>query len=227
MCKNIISILISLIICTYSYASGPYIGADIGIKTLKFESGYGDNLFAESLPFGNLFVGFKFNDYFGIEGGYESTTNEKRENSLYYGEKALGITLDKPRFYQVKYSTTHKIFGWHTGVIFDYTLDNENTLFFCSYIGIKNTKINLIRNRLELNLKTSINTDYLNKCNKKNILLLSCGLKYLLNKHFMIRWSINFENTNKINPYGFNANNKYIEAKPKNTFSNQIGIIIN
>jgi len=146
MPQNIISILISLLIFTNSYALGPYIGADIGIKTMKFEPGYGDNLFTESLPFGNLFVGFKFNNYFGIEGGYESTTTEKRENNLYYGAKVLGITLDNPNFYQVKYSSSSKISGWHTGVIFDYALDYEKTLFFSSYIGIKNTKINLIRN---------------------------------------------------------------------------------
>lgn len=228
MFRNIITILF-LLIYNYSYASGPYIGADVGIKTLQFEEGYGDNLFAASLPFGNIFVGFKFNEYFGIEGGYESTTTEKRENSLYYGDKALGITLNSqsPRFYQVKYSTTNKMFGWHAGVIFDYSLNHENSVLLCSYIGIKNTKIDLIRNRLELQFQTSLNTDSLNKHNKKNIFLLSFGLKYLLNKHFTIKWSITFENTSNINPYGFNANNQRIEARLKNTFSNQIGIIIN
>src|SRR5438034_1123576 len=60
----------------------PYIGADAGLRLLKYERGFGDNLFRKRLPQGALFGGFKFHEYFGLEGGYKVTTMKSKFATL-------------------------------------------------------------------------------------------------------------------------------------------------
>ena len=74
-------------------ANNFYYGLDLGVQHIGFKPGYGDNLFPTDLPMSNLFVGFKFNDYFGIEGGYQSTVEQERITTLFAGNKVLGKVI--------------------------------------------------------------------------------------------------------------------------------------
>ena len=229
-----ITVLLFIITSFYSIISyaelTPYLGFDFGTQYCKFQSGYGDNLFEEVLPVGNIFAGIKLNKYFGIEGGYETTTNEKRESTLFAGDQNLGLSIqDLPGFISAKYNSENKISGWHLGLTGEFPLsfiDDQNNLSIIWYLGIKNTKVRLIRNKLEVNGVYSRYTDNLNINNKKNIARLSGGLQYLLNDHLKFRMLLNLENTSKIKPYAFNASNSIIQAKLKDVISYNMGIVI-
>lgn len=229
-------ILMFILLCFYGISNAassffnfkltPYIGTDIGIKKLRFKPGYGDNLFEAELPFSNLFFGLKFNDYLGIEGGYESTLQRKKTTTLFRGEKNLGITLTAD---SAKYISKDKIYGWHIGVAGEYPLYNtriNNTSSIIWYAGIKNTTTKLIRNRIQLYGEDSYDYIVLNQNYKKNIAKLAIGVKNFINKHFATRVLITWEQTSKINPFSIYTTSPTITAKLQNSISYSIGIII-
>jgi hypothetical protein len=206
----------------------PYAGVDVGIQHFEFEPGYGDNLFKNELPVGNLFAGVKFNDYFGIEGGYESTLEGKRNSTIYGGNTGLGIYITPTIIDYTKCSSKIKISGWHLGVT-GYSplyLNGDNSLSIFGYIGIKHTNAKLILNTLASKPpggpeQVDSSTMVLNKNNKKILMRLSVGIEYLFNKHIGIRTLIGWENTSKLKP-SYNAN----IAKLKDSILYGVGIIL-
>lgn len=229
MLKNITSILISLLICANACARGPYIGANIGTKKLRFEPGYGDNLFEESLLLGNLFAGFKFNDYFGIEGGYENTIKNKRTSVLFMGDTNLGLKL---LVNSAKYISKIQLYSKHLGIIGTYpinSLGTNNNISIICYIGIKKMTAKLSRDRIELNSQPSYDFIKLDQNCNKNIVMFYFGTESYINKHFTIRIVLGWENTAKIRPFSINpsANGQSITtAKLKNALSYGVGIIL-
>ncbi|MGI9214484.1 MAG: outer membrane beta-barrel protein, partial [Gammaproteobacteria bacterium] len=128
----------------------PYGGVDLGIQNIKFQSGYGDNLFKSTLPKGNFYLGLKFNECFGVEAGYESTLEKKKnvtiaENDLYLGTDIMSQYL----LNSAQTVNRIKLSGWHLGITGEYKFYLYNSklpLSILGYIGIKNTKINLKSN---------------------------------------------------------------------------------
>lgn len=55
---------------------GPYIGIDVQLRHVKFPNDFGGNLFKKNYIQGNPFVGVRFNDFLGIEVGYEETVKK-------------------------------------------------------------------------------------------------------------------------------------------------------
>ena len=158
--KLIINGLLSstiLLSSTNSYANmpklnlTPYGGVDVGMQNFGFKAGYGDNLFKKQLPKGNLFAGVKFNDYFGIEGGYESTIDKKKDatvngNNLFLGTNPIDVLAINPGE-TAKFSTRTKIYGWHISITGDYPIyfnSKNKKLSIIGTIGIKKTKVKLI-----------------------------------------------------------------------------------
>ena len=52
----------------------PYVGFDAQVRRMSFKGGFGNNLLQHHSPQGNLYAGVKFNEYVGVEAGYETTT---------------------------------------------------------------------------------------------------------------------------------------------------------
>lgn len=205
----------------------PYGGVDVGMQHFGFKSGYGDNLFKKRLPKGNIFVGLKFNDYFGIEGGYETTVNARRRATLSPGEINLGIQV--PAGYTFNHTTRIKSAGLHIGITGEYAFTKfNNNLSIFGYAGIKRTKIQLTRNINSINGGTASGMNYLNHNheNSKNIARISGGLQYSLCNHVKLRALVGWENTSKLKAYSFNSNNDRIEAKLKNSVSYTLGILL-
>lgn len=205
----------------------PYIGIDVGLQYFGFKSGYGDNLFTNKLPKGNLFIGINFNDYVGLEGGYESTIEKKRNTTLHGGHSTvLGNFLPGGIEY-MKYSSKVKISGWHLGITGRCPFYTSN-FFIIGYVGVKRANIKLVRD-------TILYKDYghpaipgeaqdqviLGKNSKKNILKISGGIEYFFSNHLGLRALLGWENTAKLKPISNNKN-----ACLKNSFLYSIGIVL-
>ncbi|MGD0465684.1 MAG: outer membrane beta-barrel protein [Gammaproteobacteria bacterium] len=210
----------------------PYAGVDVGIQHFEFEPGYGDNLFKNELPVGNLFAGVKFNDYFGIEGGYESTLEGKRNSTIYGGNTVLGnvlLSTGPTAMEYIKCSSKVKISGWHLGIT-GYSpiyLDESSSLSILGYFGIKHTNVKLIRNLLESKgvgdpAEIDLDTTVLGTNNKKPLLRFSAGIEYFFNKHIGLRALIGWEDTSSLQPT--DGVNKIAKLKDSTLYS--IGIIL-
>lgn len=223
-----------------TFKATPYFGADIGMQHFGFKHGYGDNLFKKSLNKNNVFLGIKFNDTFGIEGGYETTTNKTRNTTVYAGETLLGnyipLPVNQGDVEYMKLASKARIFGWHLGVTANYPIErSNNNMAIIGYVGIKRAKVNILRNMItskeylnpvEMPIDTTINLNV-----RKYIVKLAGGMEYFLTKHIGIRALIGWENTAKLKTnytsYDYDTNAPITKtARIKNSFSYGIGIVI-
>src|SRR5438094_598341 len=93
----------------------PYVGVDAEIRYTDFKRGFGNNLFRHNFPQGNLYAGLQFNDYFGLEVGFEATKKLNRTRTVVPGEIVNGITV--PAGNTIQYVSTSHIYGPHADII--------------------------------------------------------------------------------------------------------------
>lgn len=208
----------------------PYIGFESGRQYFGFESGYGDNVFVKEIPKINIFAGLKLNDYFGIEGGYETTVAETRIANIGYKDMYLGKPypsgLNPGEI--AEYFTKTQIYGWHLGLNAEYPLNDtypDNYWSILGYTGIKNTKAKLISNLfLYAGHLPHVNiSNGLNQANSKVLLKLSAGLQYSPFEHLSFRVMLSFENTSALKPH--NDSDNFFEARLKDSISYGLGIV--
>jgi opacity protein-like surface antigen len=71
----------------------PILGADFQHRNMEFEDGFGDNLWKETYPQVNLYVGMRFGSYFGFVVGHENSKTRSQTVQLSTGERLLGVPL--------------------------------------------------------------------------------------------------------------------------------------
>lgn len=212
----------------------PYGGVDLGVQNIKFKSGYGDNLFKSALPKGNFYLGLKFNEYFGIEGGYETTLARKKDVVLtgphdhdYFGAGLESLVMIAGDI--AKLSNKIKISGLHLGITGEYPVyfnkQQKCPLSIIGYVGIKNTKIKLSSNLYYHSADPTLqDIFYLNKDNKKYLIRLSAGLQYFMNEKVGLRLIGSWEKFSKLSPKN-QGNPELLQAKLKNSLGYSLGLI--
>lgn len=94
---------------------GPYIGIDVQLRHIGFGKNLGNNLFKKNYAQGNPFIGFRFNDYLGIEVGYEETIKKSATTVNGPGSIELGDIVPESDF---NFSTnTFRIRGPHASLV--------------------------------------------------------------------------------------------------------------
>ena len=194
------------------------------------------------MPKGNFYLGLKFNEYFGIEGGYETTLQSSKKNVVIYTPgKYLGVPLTSndiagvPLDYVYTPKNNIKNSGWHIGISGNYPIrfkTLKNPIYLLGYLGIKHNKIQLYSNLEKIKatgLPAVIPLDEINKFKSvKNILRLSAGLQYFFNENFGIKILGTYEQLSKINPsVKSNVGGVALyQAKLKNSLGYSIGIVV-
>lgn len=232
---SLFSTVASYAVASSEFKLTPYGGIDIGQQNTKFKPLFGDNLFKKHLPKGNFFVGVKFNDYFGIEGGYETTLQRKRDVVLngvhrndYLGAGRYSLLMLLPRDI-ARISSKSKISGWHMGITGEYPIyffsQQKRPLSIIGYAGIKHTTIKLTSNLYYHKDDPTMQTIYeLNQKNKKNLVRLSTGLQYFIHQNIGLRVIGSWENTSTLSPKN-NGDPELLEARLKNSLGCSIGIV--
>lgn len=208
----------------------PYIGFESGRQYFGFKSGYGDNVFVKEIPKINIFAGLKLNNYFGIEGGYETTGSGTKIANIGYKDMYLGKPypngLNPGEIAQ--YFTKAQIYGWHLGLNAEYPLNDtypDNYWSIVSYGGIKNTKTKLVSSLLLYagHLPNINITNVLKQANSKILLKLSAGLQYSPFENISFRAMLSFENTSVLKPH--NDSDNFFEARLKDSISYTLGVV--
>lgn len=80
---------VTLIVSTVALGE-PYAGIDLQQKGFTFAKNYGKEVFAPRSLQNNVYIGYRLNEYFGLEGGYQSTHNEVKTTHILAGQFVLG-----------------------------------------------------------------------------------------------------------------------------------------
>lgn len=217
--------LISLILIFPGIASATlnvplaYAGINCGIKHSSFVTEYGGNVFKSKQPMANVFIGIEIVPNLNLQISAESTTNSKRQATLFQNNVYLGIPImDNQRTFQ----TSMKIFGIGSDLIYKFNplcCKHFNLLFG---IGAKITKINLTTKNVSV---VNGSVAKLNIHNTKVIMKLLAGYEYMFTKNYGVSGIINWENTSSLKPTGFLKSGGIINAKLKNTLSYTLGVL--
>jgi hypothetical protein len=71
----------------------PLIGVDIQHRNMEFKTDFGDNLWKETYPQANLYLGLRYGSYFGFVVGHENSKTRSQTVNLSPGETFLGVPL--------------------------------------------------------------------------------------------------------------------------------------
>jgi hypothetical protein len=213
-----------------------YVGIDAQIRHMDFEKNFGGNILQHRYPQANIFAGVKFNDYFGIEGGYtfskkQHSTRLHQPTDLVFGEVLPAI--NPSLISQVNQSrASSKISGWNANLMgyLPIFCKEDNTQLIGS-IGFASLKSRVHQLRITRNVfpepfaplsNTFTDTTYLKK--HKAVLRLGAGMQHMVCDNVGLRFLAAWENTSKLKAYGQNpARVSVAISKPQNSFHYGLG----
>lgn len=206
----------------------PYVGADIQYRHMNYKTGYGDNLYAKHQPQGNIYVGAKFHEYFGIEGGIQATQKQGRNASLYTGDTNLGVYIDSANT-NIQYKTTVRTTASHLSLVGFLPISEEYRLKLIGLAGVSVLKTTVKRThtvlvRLGVPLPNDLSPPLTNS-QRKSVLRLGAGLEHMFAHNWGIRTSFIWENTNKMSLATTNDTSGRL-AKPKNSLTYGLGAFV-
>ncbi len=216
------------------FALTPYIGADAQLRYLDFKRGFGDNLFKHNSPQGNAYVGLKFNQFVGIEMGYQATKKQRKSLYLTAGQVNLGTVVPQSMILKnglssqispISYTTQEKTQGFHMNIVGFYPIFPEYGLELFGSVGITQLKTNFSRQTLSVGGVPPLNSSILKFKKRKNIFRANIGLQQMITDCIGFRGTVGWENTakfNKITPHVVTPN--LTEVRLKNSIIYSLGL---
>lgn len=169
----------------------PYAGADAQFRFMSFREGFGAKNFRNRYPQGNLYVGLKFCDYLGIEGGYFASADMTRQSFFTRGEQNIAVSSSG----LMNGFGTSRIQGWHINAVGFAPLSETYCLTALAYIGVSQSKLTARYfiadiNGLEFN-------ETLNFTQSKTILRAGLGLQHMITDCIGVRGLVGWDDTSK------------------------------
>ena len=235
MKKRLALITTSVALATSSAANAenqwgltPYVGADVQSRHMNWSKGLGDNLFAHDAMQGNVYVGVKFNEYFGIEGGYESTSKKDRNVILNAGDIVTGNIINA-RMTSANVIATSHLHGTHINFVSSFYISETNRLKFLGSLGVISLRAKLTKKLINY-MDLGVPVDYSSRPSilynkRKHVLRIVAGLEHMLTDAWGVRGSITWENTNRLKIPSLNGATPSL-AQPKNAIAYGLGAFI-
>lgn len=120
----------------------PYVGADIQWRHMEFKKNFGNKETARNYPQGNIYLGTRINDCFGVELGYESTTEKKRTVSQQFGDNDFGAAVLRGDSYTTQTKTSLR--GFHLDLVGFLPICEEYCLELFGAVGIAPLQLKVV-----------------------------------------------------------------------------------
>lgn len=200
----------------------PYVGIDFQNRHMDFHKNEGSQFFKKNSLQGDLFLGVKLHENFGVELGYEQSQRKKRNVSVNAGEANLGGTTFGANG---TYQSQSKVQGFHLDAVGFMPIDSvakDVTLF--AKVGIAKLKAKLKRDLTSINGNPTSSVDVFNQKDSKYVLRLAAGAQYLITPNVGVRGSVGFEKTSNLQPYFLTTTGQKRTVKFKNSFIYGLGV---
>lgn len=202
----------------------PYVGINGGIRHMSWPNNFGGNLYKREYPEADFYLGAKFNDYWGLQAGYKTTTKRAITPSVGVGDTALG----NPVLNQQNHITHAQFKGWH-GELVGYL---PSCLLDCVYlfgtIGFTNYRLyqtDDIRENNFVPFRAGVFGVTFKKT--KTILSLGTGLEFKLDNRLSLRANFGWDNTARFKSLTATDSSLFTShLQLKNSYSYGVGIIL-
>lgn len=189
------------VMADFGFCPTPYVGADFGLRHMGFKENRGAEYTRKNYPQGNVFLGLKFNDYVGIEAGFESTTNVRRTTTVPNSGQLFGVQIsDEDPNLLNRYITTTRLYGWHADLVGFLPLCEEYCVSMIGSAGIARLRLK-VRNFPTLQdggrIPAQLPLDFTNFSKNKYVARLGVGLQQMVTNCAGVRLMVNWENTDR------------------------------
>jgi hypothetical protein len=175
-----------------------YSGIDLQQRGVQLKQGYGSGMFADRLPQLNVYFGTKINDYFAIEIGYESTSEEEKSATLYSGESLFGTVIDTTVPVTIDYSTNKiRMRGSHFDIVGLIPVTEATQVVASAGLAILNVRVTYNRIGDEGSLYLPDGVIYRNFIAQRAIPRFSGGFQHHFAKCYGMRGTVGYEGTGK------------------------------
>lgn len=202
-----------------------YMGADLMLRHMDYQQGYGKHLIKTNIPAGNFYAGLQFHKNFAVEFGH--TRGKKQQDTLTTQDAILNVPL-MDTCVSDSHKITTKLQSWHFSIT-GFSDLYEDTIQLIGSIGVAMVRLNM-QHTLSCLAITNITTTKTQNlvAGKKYTLVprLALGLQYKLNKTLALRSMITWEQTSKIKTLNDDLeDNIYYKARPKDSINYSLGIV--
>lgn len=188
----------------------PLFGADAQWRHMDFQRGFGENVFRHNYPQGDVYVGLKFNDYIGIQAGYEATSRKTETVTLLAPVTVNGVVLASTpgavaKLDSVQFSSTARIKGPHLDLVGYLPISDEYKVQLVGSVGIANLKATIYRqtntvtrtvNNRQISTPTS--TPPVRFHGRKTVLRLVGGVQHYIADYVGVRAIVGWEDTKRL-----------------------------
>jgi hypothetical protein len=143
VCARSFVLMISLMLMVCANANNHvYFGLDAMYSILKFSQDFGGNIISKKpAPGFNLFMGYMFNERFGIEAGFESYKKMKMtENKVSAGNYAAGVRISNNYGYWELFKTVVSQVHSYCGVVINNNIFSNNNISLLAGMSLSHIK---------------------------------------------------------------------------------------
>jgi hypothetical protein len=178
---------------------------------------------------GNVYMGFKLNEHWGVEVWRESTFTKVKQVTLKEGEVINGMPLPDD-LSPATFLTSLKTKGPHASIVFSHAIFNPMPINFVGSLGLSHVTIRAFRDNISFGKGQLPGTSRLMK---KSTLVLRpmAGLQYNFENGLSLRASFSWLNTSGKRIQSKDSDSLRMRNKPsvylKDSFVSGVGFLVN
>ena len=174
----------------------PYVGIDAQWRHMSFKKDFGKDQTAENYPQGNAYVGLKVTPFFGVELGYESTTNKNKNSTVLGRDRTFGFIFlpdEHERNQSFNFKTKTKIHGPHLDFVGFLPISDEYCLDLVGSLGVA-----YLKSKATFTLQDPLAPSLSLTSKSKWVARVGLGVQQMITDQFGVRAMATWENTSQL-----------------------------
>lgn len=184
----------------------PYVGVDANLRNISFEPNFGGEHFRNDYPDTNFYLGTYMHKYLGLEGGYEHTYRQTKNQFYNQSQTVLGFTGNLGLGDQL-YISDAQMDGWHINLLAFWPVLASTEI--TGTLGVAWLKMKLETTMIQGPDGTSAHRPTMWESDSRAVIRFGLGVRHMITEHFGTRLQWMWENTSQLEatiPVGIDNN---------------------
>ncbi len=231
MLKRIIAVALLVCASTPLFAAGmtfqPNAGLDVNMRHQSFETKFGQGHFSEHYPASNIYLGNKFNRYWGVEVGYTQTYDQEKNVTYLPNDQVLGFLANLSEPSEKTYISNLFMQAWNLNLLGFYPVCPKLKTELTGLVGVAFEKMQLSTVPIyDFPIANAVESW---SSSRHALLRAGVGVRQMVTKNFGLRAQGIWEDTSKLHTKvpvllgqagGVNTlgSQDFYTVKPKNSY---------
>lgn len=172
----------------------PYIGVDAAVRYFNGDNVFGANVFYKNYPEADIYLGFKFGNYFGIEGGYKATITQTKTSSITTGSVVNVPVVNPPEVHR----GVSNFKAWFGQLVGFFPIFEPYCIYWFGSVGLSHTTL-YAQDKVVNNETESFDNDVNVRTFTTNKVIpnIGTGIQFKIDERSSLRFGVKWENTSQ------------------------------